>query len=126
MDSYLSELKKSEKQSIVEVMAFMSYNPSIGRVLEKGGVEKFQQMVLKKVEQLKSIVSIDNFDHFHRKWVQEFVRKIKTNKDKRCSYGQAQKAINVFLKVLVDWSNLPDRITAKRLKPYLHVTLDSS
>jgi hypothetical protein len=42
-----------------------------------------------------------------------------------CSVGQAQKAINVFLKVYVDWARLPDRLTADRIVPYIHVPLDS-
>ncbi len=41
------------------------------------------------------------------------------------SYGQAQKPVNVFLKVYVDWAKLPDRKTAIRLAKYLHVPLDS-
>ncbi len=41
------------------------------------------------------------------------------------SYGQAQKAVNVFLKVYVDWAKLPDRKTARRLSGFLHVPLDS-
>jgi hypothetical protein len=31
----------------------------------------------------------------------------------------------VFLKLYVDWAKLPDRSTAHRLLPYLHVPLDS-
>lgn len=49
MDKFIEELKKREEQSIIEVMAFMSYNPSIGRVLEKGGVKIFQEMAIQKV-----------------------------------------------------------------------------
>ena len=51
--------------------------------------------------------------------------KIKTNKNLKCSYGQAQKAINVFLKLFVDWASLPDENTAKKILPFLHVPLDS-
>lgn len=57
-----------------------------------------------------------------------FIHQVKTNKRnkrKDCSYRQAQKAINVFLKLFVDWANLPDRKTAKRMRPFLHVPLDS-
>jgi hypothetical protein len=44
---------------------------------------------------------------------------------RRVSYGQAQKAVNVFLKVYVDWAKLPDRKTAARLGNFLHVPLDT-
>jgi hypothetical protein len=49
MDKFIEGLKRREKQSIIEVMAFMSFNPSIGRVLEKGGVKVFQEMAIQKV-----------------------------------------------------------------------------
>jgi hypothetical protein len=125
MEQLVSELKKKEKQSIIEVMAFISYNPSIGRVLEKGGVKKFQNMVISKFALLTTIQSAEDFDTFHKQWMSEFINNIKTNSEGTCTYGQAQKAINVFLKLLVDWSNLPDSDTAKKLRPFLHVPLDS-
>lgn len=124
MDEFIEKLKKREKQSIIEVMAFMSYNPSIGRVLKKGGVKVFQKMAIQKVSKLKEINTKEGFDTFHKKWMSEFIKKIKTNKNDECSYGQAQKAINVFLKLFVDWANLPDENTAKKILPFLHVPLD--
>ena len=125
MDEFIEELKKREKQSIIEVMAFMSYNPSIGRVLEKGGVKVFQEMAIQKVDELKGINTKEEFDAFHKEWMSKFIEKIKTNKNLKCSYGQAQKAINVFLKLFVDWASLPDEDTAKKILPFLHVPLDS-
>lgn len=103
----------------------MSYNPSIGRVLKKGGVKLFQEMAIEKVSRLKRIKTEKGFDAFHKDWVSEFIEKIKTNKKCKCSYGQAQKAINVFLKLFVDWAKLPDKKTAKGILPFLHVPLDS-
>jgi hypothetical protein len=40
----------------------------------------------------------------------------RTAQRRRTSYGQAQKAVNVFLKVYVDWAKLPDRRNALRLR----------
>jgi len=40
------------------------------------------------------------------------------------SYGQAQKPLNVFLKVYVDWAKQPARELAEHLTPLLHVPLD--
>jgi len=125
MDKDIEELKRREGQSITEVMAFMSYNPSIGRVLKKRGVKVFQDMAIKKVGAFKKIKTIKGFDKFHKNWVSEFIKKIKTNQNRKCSYGQAQKAINVFLKLFVDWARLPDKKTAKEILPFLHVPLDS-
>jgi hypothetical protein len=125
MDKLIRKLKRSENLSIVEVMALMSYNPSIGRVLEEGGVKKFQKMAIKKVKDLKRIKNKRNFDLFHNRWVCEFMERIRTNNDCDCSYGQAQKAINVFLKLFIDWASLPDSETREKLLPFLHVPLDS-
>ncbi len=125
MDSFIRKLKSNEKISIVEVMAFMSYNPSIGRVLAKGGVKKFQKMAVRKIAGLKQIKDRKSFDRFHNGWVTEFINQIRTNANRKCSYGQAQKAINVFIKLFVDWASLPDSKTAKKLLPFLHVPLDS-
>lgn len=33
--------------------------------------------------------------------------------------------MNFFLKVFVDWSNLPDKTTATRIRPFLYCPLDS-
>jgi len=122
--SLVKSLKKRESAEIIRVMAFMSYNPSIGRVLRKGGVEIFKSMVVRKVHRLPSIYSIEDFDKFHYDWMNQFIERIRNNKSKKCSIGQAQKAINVFLKVYVDWAKLPNKRTARRLIRFLHVPLD--
>lgn len=125
IEELLNSLKKNELNAITKVMAFMSYNPSIGRALNKGGVKIFQSMVIRKIKSLHTIHTAEEFDRFHKKWVNQFIKRIKSNQNQNCSIGQAQKAINVFLKVYIDWARLPDRITADRLVPYIHVPLDS-
>lgn len=128
MDDFIEKLNTQETQSIIKVMAFMSYNSSIGRVLASGGVDDFQEMAIRKVKKLEKITSIKSFDNFHNIWVQEIINTIKLNKKnkgKSCSYGQAQKPINVFLKLYVDWAKLPRPKIANILLPFLHVPLDS-
>jgi hypothetical protein len=123
--SRIKTLRKLEPEAIIRVMAFMSYNPSIGRVLQKKGVEVFQGMAVAKVRRLTRIQTMADFDRFHHRWIKQLRKRIKRNDQKKCSVGQAQKAINVFLKLYVDWAHLPDSRTARRLLPYLHVPLDS-
>lgn len=122
---FIKKLKEKEPEAVVSTIALMAYNPSIGRVLERGGVKKFQKMALSFSQKLPQIRSKDGFNKFHREWVEKIRKEIKTNKGFICSYGQAQKAINVFLKLYVDWSHLPNAKTAKRILPFLHVPLDS-
>lgn len=82
-------------------------------------------MAIKKVYDLKEIETMMDFDKFHKIWMSEFINKIKTHNNIKCTYGQAQKAINVFLKLFIDWANLPDENTAKKVLPFIHVPLDS-
>ena len=124
LEGLINRLEEEEPNAITKVMAFMSYNPSIGRALEKGGVDKFQSMVLAKVHALPQIMNQDQFNKFHNLWMQQFMAQIKDARGGHCSVGQAQKAINVFLKLYVDWAKLPDQTTAERLDHFLHVPLD--
>lgn len=104
----------------------MTYNPSIGRVLASGGVEKFKGVAWRRVRDLGRIRDRKTFDRWHHRFVVETSRAIKfTARRRHISYGQAQKPVNVFLKVYVDWAGLPDRRTARRLAKFLHVPLDS-
>lgn len=106
-------------------MAFMSYNPSIGRVFEKGGVKKFQRVAVKIVGQLPTVKAQEDFDTLHDECVNKLISNIETCLGSRASYGQAQKPINVFLKLYVDWAHRPNASLRKMLVPWLHVPLDS-
>jgi len=121
----IDELKNYEGTAIVEGIAMMTYNPSIGRVLEKGGVEKFIELMVDIERQLEGIGSQEEFNNFHDSVVNYVIEKIKTVKSEKPSYGQAQKPINVFLKVYVDWASRPTLEISNKLRKYLHVPLDS-
>ncbi len=124
-DKFVQDLLKKEDNSVTSVMAFMSYNPSIGRVLEKGGVKKFQSLILEMVTELHGISNVEGFDKLHKTYAQKIISEIKTNSDLSVSFGQAQKPINVFYKVYVDWARKPDEDTRNKVLPFLHVPLDS-
>ena len=104
----------------------MTFNPSIGRVLARGSVGKFKSMAWQIVGTLSRVRDQQTFDRFHHRLVLRTLRTItRTSRRKHLSYGQAQKAVNVFLKVYVDWAKLPGKATAIRLGRLLHVPLDS-
>jgi hypothetical protein len=121
----IGELKQKEGQAILEGLAMMAYNPSIGRVLEKGGVTKFTKIISKNINKLEKVKNQSEFDAFHNTIVNLIMESIKTNRGKDLSYGQAQKPLNVFLKVFIDWANLPTLDRATKLRRFLHVPLDS-
>jgi hypothetical protein len=118
-------LEKLENQAVFCTLAMMSYNPSIGRVLEKGGVNEFIRIATKEFLLIDSIQTREEFDSWHEQFVVMLQNQIKTASGRTPSHGQAQKPINVFLKVYVDWARLPKTESAMRLRPYLHVPLDS-
>jgi len=125
MENFVEQLVASESTVVTETMAFMSYNPSIGRVLEKGGMAKFQSLMRVVVEKLPSVESRQDFDALHRECVSNLLANFKTSRHSAPSYGQGQKPVNVFFKVYVDWARKPDDQTRTRLPPHLHVPLDS-
>jgi len=124
MDKFISNLLNQESIALTEVMAFATYNPSIGRVLEAGGVKKFQRLATKLVSELYSVNSIRSFDNLHHRFVMKMVKNFETSLGKRLSYGQGQKPINVFLKLYVDWAGKPNEKVRRKLLPFLHVPLD--
>jgi len=124
-DTVLRRLEKAEPKAIIETLAFMSYNPSIGRVLQKGGLNTFVKLLNERLPQLDQISCRQDFEEFHREFLEEFMGKVKTAKGEPVVYGQAQKPLNVFLKVFVHWASRPNHEVAERIRPLLHVPLDS-
>ncbi len=107
-------------------------NSDIGKVilsrlekrLERQFFPKFQDMSYRFALRLKSVNSHEEFDLYHRAFVQAFRQEIKTRSGTVVSYGDAQKPINIFLKEYVEKSKLLDESLAGRISPLLHVTLD--
>jgi hypothetical protein len=121
-----SWLEANYELARIEGLAMMTYNPSIGRVLAPGGVQQFKRIVARRLRGLRRIHDRQSFDRWHHRFVRRTSRIIKrTSGGRRITYGQAQKAPNVFLKIYVDWAKLPDPETAQRIVNFLHVPLDS-
>ena len=92
--------------------------------LERQFFPKFQEMSFIFALKLKSVGSREEFDLFHRSFIQAFRQDIKTRGGTIVSYGEAQKPVNIFLKEYVERSKLLDAALVERLSPMLHVTLD--
>lgn len=119
-------LKQLESKTVLCATAMMTYNPSIGRVLKRGGVNQFIIIVWEMIQKTGNIQSRDEFDRWHDEFVGRVKNEIRTtSKGELISYGQAQKPVNVFLKLYIDWANLPNLEIANRLRNHLHVPLDS-
>jgi len=114
-----------EREAITRTLAIMAYNPAIGRVLESGGVGRFSDLMVETIPKLYGWVTKESFDKWHGEVCERIMDSFKTAHKASISYGQAQKPINVFLKVYVDWAKQPTQALAEKLIPWLHVPLDS-
>lgn len=121
----LKLLTGREPDAITRTLAMMAYNPAIGRVLEEGGVGRFEDLMVETVPEYCGEVSRERFEALHADICGRIIESFQTNRGKTLSYGQAQKPLNVFLKVYVDWAKQPSRELAEKLAPFLHVPLDS-
>jgi hypothetical protein len=125
----LSELINKENEAIYKTLVMMAHNPSIGRVFSADANKSVKLSIIRIIDRLPTIKSQKDFDREHKKIMDYIVNRIqnirKDNPSGKISYGQAQKGLNVFLKIFIDWSNLPDKKTAIRIRPFLHCPLDS-
>ncbi len=121
----LNLLLGQEREAIIRMLAMMAYNPAIGRVLEKGGVDRFSDLMVKTVPKFYGHITPEHFERIHVETCDLILSSFKTARNESLSYGQAQKPLNVFLKVYVDWAKRPEPPVAEKLAPLLHCPLDS-
>ena len=117
----VEDLVRDEPEAIIRTLAMMAYNPAIARVLERNGVRKFESLMVEIVPGLSGIATQAGFDDFHLETCARIIATFKTNKNERLSWGQAQKPLNVFLKVYVAWARLPEVTVAERLDRFLQL-----
>lgn len=107
----------------------MAYNPSCARIFSRQTNTEIKNRIHKILNELPNIANQDEFNKVHKNVLDDIVENIKNlrgnRKNREITYGQAQKGLNVFLKVYVDWANLPSPKIAANVKPYLHCPLDS-
>jgi len=116
------EREKEETKKGVEIGSVILSR--LEKRLERQFFPKFQELSFRFALKLKSVNSREEFDLFHRSYIQAFRQDIKTRGGTVVSYGEAQKPVNIFLKEYVEKSKLLDVALAERLRPLLHVTLD--
>jgi hypothetical protein len=125
VDEFLAELRDREAESIVKGFASLAFLRSQGRTLKKYLQRQFLDFIWTKVvPRLPSIETQQEFEQQHHKWVEQLRKLLKTQKEQKLSYGQAQKSLNVFLKFYIDWASLPDCSSSCRLRQWLHCPLD--
>jgi hypothetical protein len=122
----ISRCRRSEEEAVIKGTAMGAIILSrMGPVYEKGAIRKFQNLAIKFSKDLKNVVTADDFETFHARFIEAVHDGIRKQDGGHLSYGEAQKSVNVFLKTYIDRSSLPDAESANRIRPFLHVPLDS-
>ena len=130
MTDYLSliqHLESTEPEVIAKELAGaeMMQGKMVAR-FERGCIPKFQDVAWQYVGKLAQISSWMGFDDFHRQFVASFRQQIEGKEGGHPSYGEAQEPINLFLKSYVDRFAIPGEAVRLRLRPLLHVPLNSA
>ena len=125
----LEKLRDHEREAIDKTMLMMTYNPSCARIFSNEANVKIKKRIFSIIESLSDIETQKSFDRIHKDILDGIVANVKnfrrTNPSGIITYGQAQKGLNVFLKVYVDWANLPSPEIADNVRAFLHCPLDS-
>ena len=83
----IKDLEREEPEAVVRTIAIMSYIPVIGRVLERGGVDKFVDLMTAAVPQLGTISCRGDYDVFQAKTCERILYVLSTSKGERLSYS---------------------------------------
>lgn len=122
-------LRNNEREAIDKTILMMTYNPSCARIFSNEANVKIKKRIFSIIESLPDIETQKSFDRIHKDILDGIVTNIKNfrriNPSGIITYGQAQKGLNVFLKVYVDWANLPSSEIADNVRAFLHCPLDS-
>lgn len=125
----LDTLKDYEREAIDRTILMMAYNPSCARIFSKEANKEIKKRIFSIIDLLPEIKTQDEFNTKHKIILDEIVNDIRNyrenNPSGRISYGQAQKGLNVFLKVYVDWASLPSLEISNTIVKFLHCPLDS-
>jgi hypothetical protein len=121
-------LQKYEKESIENTLLMMAYNPSCARIFTTAVNKQIKKKIISIIELLPEVETQVQFNNIHKNILDEIVDNINNHKTKnpsgKISYGQAQKGLNVFLKVYVDWAKLPSLEISEKITEFLHCPLD--
>lgn len=125
----LEKLKAFERESTEKTLLMMAYNPSCARIFSEEANKKIKRRILSIINHLSEISTQNEFDMIHKDVLDRIVQDVRNyrvrNQSGRISYGQAQKGLNVFLKVYVDWAHLPSIEISNAIVKFLHCPLDS-
>ena len=117
---------KSTRTTAILHMAFDF--ASMGRTFEQGTKVRFIKRVRRLLRELALVRTQGEFEALHARFCNWGRRAIRSSHrgHQWASYGQIAKTLNVVLKVVVSYCELPNRRQAERLLPWLHPAIDNA
>lgn len=129
---YTSLVIDTKQKSIIEISITIS---AMLRLFEKGSKQKIVNELFDKFQSLHKIETNSDYELFHRRFCDWFMRNIKSARKKLKNgrvkeshyayYGHAAKVLDVSLKVIVYYSGLPTIHDAERILPLLNCAIDT-
>ncbi len=74
-------IANQEPEAIIRTLAMMAYNPAIGRVLKRGSVDGFVDLMVQTVPKFYGLVTCDRFDAIHAETCEEILSSFKTSRN---------------------------------------------
>lgn len=119
------------RRKITEVRILNIIDMAVGftamlRVFGKGSNSIIQGMIREALDSLVRIRTRAQFESFHARFCRRFSKTIRRSKRQAsASYGQGAKVLDITLKVCVHYCALPSPQTARRIRPFLHMAIDT-
>ena len=96
------------------------------RVFQKGSAPTVKTMLRRALGRLGAVRTRRQFEGVHQRFCRAFARKVRVAKTgTNASYGHGAKVLDVALKVCVHYCSLPSPLTARRIRPLLHLGIDT-
>jgi len=93
------------------------------RVFEEGSKEYIRDKICEII--VNMLTKEAAYAHIHEDFCEWVFQNIPTSRNGKTSYGQAAKVIDVSMKVVLYYCNLPDKDIAKLMIPKLHCAIDT-
>ncbi len=120
--------KENAENAKLQNMAELAYLFSaMSRVFSRDSNKKIKRKIAEVMDGFFNVESEEEFRRKHEEFCNWFVEHVKMAKNSQnASWGHAAKVIDISLKVLIYYCNLPDPSKASKIVPWLNAAIDNS
>jgi len=120
---HIREVAEARKLNIIDMAVGFT---AMLRVFEKGSASPIKTMLSRTLDRLGGVRTRRQFEGIHRRFCRAFVRNVRMAKTgASASYGHGAKVLDVTLKACIYYCSLPSSETARRIRPLLHLAIDT-